>query len=218
LIATRNATQNESNNKNKLMQKCARKCSCITSHGRAFSASPDKMSRCTTCSPCQQDQREKFNAKKKKRETKKKKRETKKKKRETKKKKRETLASYTAPIHLLADSQPPASQTGGGGLFRVFPCSTVNNWWNKINMKQVLPSRAGPSGGRQTSLHISGGKVVKLLRFNFRDLSRVANASAGVMNSNWFTSSHSVVSDVSLLTLFGRRFIRFLDSMMVVPA
>lgn len=62
----------------------------------------------------------------------------------------------------------------------------------------------------------SGGRVVKLLRFSFRDLSRVANASAGVTNSRWFTSSHSVVSDVSLLTLLGSRFILFLDSMIVV--
>ena len=32
-----------------------------------------------------------------------------------------TLASYTAPIQCLADPHPPANQTAGGGLFRVFP-------------------------------------------------------------------------------------------------
>ena len=84
------------------------------------------------------------------------------------------------------------------------------------NSSQDAPSRDGPSGGRHTSLHISGGSVVKLLRFNLRDLSRVANESAGVMRSKWLTSSQSVVSEVSLLMLLGSRLILFLDSIIVV--
>jgi hypothetical protein len=80
----------------------------------------------------------------------------------------------------------------------------------------VLPSRAGPSDGRHTSLHISGGSTVKLLKLSLRDLRRVANDSAGVMRSNWLISSHRVVSDVSLLMLFGSRLIRFRDSIIVV--
>lgn len=78
------------------------------------------------------------------------------------------------------------------------------------------PSSPGPSGGRHTSLHNSGGSVVKLLKFSLRDLSWVANDRAGVSRSSWFTSSHSVVSDVILLMLFGSLLILFLDSIMVV--
>jgi hypothetical protein len=55
-----------------------------------------------------------------------------------------------------------------------------------------------------------------LLKFSLRDLSWVANDRAGVTRSSWFTSSHSVVSDVILLMLFGSLLILFLDSIMVV--